>query len=611
MRSGADLLRWILLIALVATVPVGAAQGAEEEGAGAAEERRPRPSIFRRPGASPAPEQAEQPARPSTRRPGQAEAPAEPLPPPLPVPEYEFVGVPDRWRIVESLGVNEKVWDPYNQNTLKADRPIFGTQDWFFNLNIISDTTFEPRRIPTPVGGGVTEGRGSLDIFGREEQLSVVENLILSTSIIQGDTVFRPPDYEFRFTGVGNYNYTEAQVNGLLRADPSRGDERTDWHFGVQELFLDKHLWNKSDRYDFDSLRVGIQPFISDFRGFLFQDNQLGARLFGTFRNNRLQYNLAYFRRLEKETNSGLNKWADVRDDDIVFANLYYQDFPVLGFTQQATVVWNHNTEGDDGVHYNKNGFLERPAPIGDARGHEYDVVYLGLNGDGHFDRLNLTYAVYYALGRDNHQPIASRATDIDAWFAAAEASIDYDWWRFKLFGLFSSGDDDPFDDEARGFDAIFENPQFAGADTSFWQRQAIPFIFGGGVVLSSRNALIPSLRTSKEEGQSNFVNPGLIMAGVGADFDILPELRLVANASWLSFHDTSSLRVLRVQEEIGKEIGWDLSAAIIYRPLFTENIVLRVAGAFLLPGEGMKDIYDARNRFPFYSVLANVILTY
>ena len=44
---------------------------------------------------------------------------------------------------------------------------------------------------------------------------------------------------------------------------------------------------------DFDSLRIGIQPFSSDFRGFLFQDNQLGVRLFGTRDNNRWQYNLA------------------------------------------------------------------------------------------------------------------------------------------------------------------------------------------------------------------------------------------------------------------------------------------------------------------------------
>jgi hypothetical protein len=50
----------------------------------------------------------------------------------------------------------------------------------------------------------------------------------------------------------------------------------------VQEAFLDYHIRNVSDRYDFDSVRVGIQPFSTDFRGFLFQDNQLGVRCSAT-----------------------------------------------------------------------------------------------------------------------------------------------------------------------------------------------------------------------------------------------------------------------------------------------------------------------------------------
>jgi len=51
---------------------------------------------------------------------------------------------------VEALGVNERLYDPYDQNTLKADRPILGTQDVFFNLSAINDFTVEPRRLPTP-----------------------------------------------------------------------------------------------------------------------------------------------------------------------------------------------------------------------------------------------------------------------------------------------------------------------------------------------------------------------------------------------------------------------------------------------------------------------------
>ena len=97
-----------------------------------------------------------------------------------------------------------------------------------------------------------------------------------------------------------------------------------------------------------------------------------------------------------------------------------------------------------------------------------------------------------------------------------------------------------------------------------------------------------------------------------GADFDILPELRLIANASWLTFDDTSSLRVLRNQGPIDKEIGYDVSAGLVYRPLFIQNIVFRLSGAVLFPEDGMKQLFnDDAQRFPFYSVLANLILTY
>ena len=56
------------------------------------------------------------------------------------------------------------------------------------------------------------------------------------------------------------------------------------------------------------------------------------------------------------------------------------------------------------------------------------------------------------------------------------------------------------------------------------------------------------SLRSSKEEGQSNFNNPGTVFIGAGADFDLTPEFRISANANHLWFADTSSLQALRTE---------------------------------------------------------------
>ena len=528
-----------------------------------------------------------------------------------PQPYHEnFLPVDDRWRLAADLAlVPEHPFNAYGRNVYKGDRPIYG-DDWFLNFSLISDTVIEHRRIPTPVAPQTPAGAGRLDVVASDDlQQTINQNIIVAIVAYQGDTVFRPPDYEFRFTPVFNVNRTELNANRALFIDPSRGDARTDGHLGIQELFIDKHLRNVSSRYDFDSLRVGIQPFSSDFRGFLYQDLQPGVRLFGNRDNNRYQYNLAWFRRLEKDTNSGLNNVdAPLRKDDIYLFNAYAQDFPVLGFFSQATWVYNHNREGDAGNFYDRNGFLQRPASIGLEKPRNYRVHYLGLSGDGHFDRLNLTFSMYHATGRQSRSILVDRETDIRAGFIASEFSVDFDWIRVRGSALYASGDNDPFDDTETGFDAIFENPIFAGADTSFFIRQGVPNLAGGGVTLSTRNGVLNNLRSSKEHGQSNFTNPGIKLLGVGADFDITPTFRISANLNRLWFDTTEVLEVVRNQGSIDDDIGWDLSLATIYRPFFTQNLVLRVSYALLAPGQGYKDLFGPGTN---HSFLLNFIATF
>jgi hypothetical protein len=571
---------------------------------------------------------AEYPDADDRRSPGrQPPAPAidavvnpEALPPPQPFEEGINMPVPDRWRILDALGRGENPLDPYNTNTLKADKPVFG-DDWFINVGAISDNIYEPARVPTGIGAQYTARPGEDNTFGRYGRTLISTTDILELSLIKGDTAFKPPDLEIRITPAFNFNYTTAGELGVLNVNPAKGQTRADNFLGLQEGFVDYHIRNVSEYYDFDSVRVGIQPFNADFRGFLFQDNQLGFRLFGDRDANRWQYNIAYFQLLEKDTNSGLNDLGKaVRQDGIFVANLYRQDFPVPGFTSQAIDLFNWNREGDQ-FYYNNNGFLVRPAQIGDDRGYDYNVNYLGYNGDGHFGRVNLTVSSYWEYGHVTHNQFGTAGNDgaiVSGFFAAAEPSIDFDWIRLRASGLIASGADNPQSGHLGGFDAPFENPQFAGADTSYWIRQSIPLIAGGGVSLNSGNGVLADLRASKGEGQSNFANPGVILAGVGGDFDVLPELRLSTNFNHLDFYNTTSLEFLRHQAGIPNDIGWDLSMALTYRPLFSQNIVFRLSGAILVPGDGLRALFQTDNggslfgtQNLLYSVMANVILTY
>jgi len=521
-------------------------------------------------------------------------------------------GLPDRWRIAQTLGLKENLLDPYQgQNRLKGDVPVFG-EDWFLALIGVSDTVIEPRQFPLPVGGPVSARPGALDTFGDGKQQVFSQTFALETVLYQGATVFKPPDYEFRFTPAFNISHVELEERGLLKAAADAPRYRTEGVLGIQAAFIDKHLRNVSSRYDFDSLRVGVQPFTADFRGFLLNDSVFGARLFGIRDNNRIQYNLGWFRRIEKDTNSGLNHLIErglgaLRDDQVLAANIYYQDWPRLGFTVQGTIVHNRNREGDKSL-YDDNGFIQRPSSIGLERAYDYDVTYIGTSGDGHLGTFNLSASAYLALGKTDRGLFVERAQDVRAGFFAAELSKNFSWIRARASLAFGSGDSDPFDDRGEGFDAIFENPLFAGADTSFWIREPLPLIGGGRVALSGRNGMLNSLRSSKEFGQSNFNNPGLRLVGVGVDLDLTPTLRVSGSVNYLAFDDTATLQVARAQADVDREIGTDVSIAIIWRPLAIQNVVGRLSVATLLPAAGYKDLFHDRAA---YAVLGNVVLTY
>jgi hypothetical protein len=533
-------------------------------------------------------------------------------PPPDAFPTNELP-VPDRWRLAADLAlVTPHRLDPYNQNTLKGDRPLKGTTDWFLELNGISDTVVDASSIPSPISSQSTQSPGANDAFGRTQGIALQQTFIAGAALIKGSTAFKPPDFQFVLSVAFNFNYTTAPERRILNVNPTYGLTRTAGFIGLQEAFVEKHLRNVSDRYDFDSVRVGIQPFNADFRGFLFQDDNLGVRFFGDRDGNRWQYNLAFFARLDKEANSGLNDLLKpLRKDYILLGNLYRQDFPIPGITSQVTVAYNFNREGGDVV-FNDNGFPVIPALIGNDRARDYDVVYLGYNTDGHIGRLNLTTSSYLALGQDRNNIFTNKPSDIRAYFFAAEPSVDFDWLRIRLSGLYASGNHNPRGGTEGGFDAILQNPQFAGADTSYFISQSLPFVGGGAVGLNGPNGLLLDLRSSKDEGQSNFNNPGTALVGVGADADVLPQLRISGNINHVWFASTAVLEALRQQGSISNDLGWDYSISTIWRPRMTQNIIFRLSGAIFAPDRGFNNLLTSVGRdSAYYSILFNTVLAF
>ena len=356
----------------------------------------------------------------------------------------------------------------------------------------------------------------------------------------------------------------------------------------MQEAFVEVHLRDLSVNYDFMAMRAGNQTFNSDFRGFIFNDTNLGLRWFGNAANNHFQYNLTLFDMREKDTYSELNTF-DERSQRVLVANLYRQDFLWKGYTAQVSF---HANWDDAGTHYDRSGNIVRPAPIGTVREHGVEAYYLGWAGDGHIGPLNLTHAFYQVYGHDDFNGLAGRPVDINAQMAALELSYDRDWIRYKASFFYASGDDNAEDGQAKGFDTIFDNPNFTGGPFSFWSRQG--FNLGAtSVNLKQRGSLVPDLRTSKSEGQANFVNPGIYIFGVGTEIELLPKLRTFINANYLRFVETDPLKTALLTDKVDREVGFDLSIGFQYRPLLTDNIIISAGFGTLLPGRGYKDIYQ------------------
>lgn len=537
----------------------------------------------------------------------------------------------DRWRIgfpEWNRIVKGNIFNPYRQNVLKGDYPVIG-QHTFLVLNFESETFVMTRRLPVP--SDVNSVRpGQSEFFGRGEQFINNQKVILSAELFHGDTAFKPADFRLKFTPVFNINYVLTRENGLINRDVRKGTTRVDTHFGMQEAFFEVRLGDTprvipflrgrgsrgghSPFFDTTSLRVGIQQFNSDFRGLIFDDFNLGARLFGNFRDNKWNFNAAFFHMLEKDTNSGLNTF-DLRDQRVYIANLYRQDFIKPGYTTQISVHYN---DDQPSVKYDQNNFLVRPTSVGQVRPHSVKAGYFGWTGNGHFRRININHAFYQVIGRDSFNPIAGRSTRINAQMAALELSMDRDWQRFKVSGFFSSGDGNTRDGTARGFDSILDNQVFAGFENSFWNSQEIR-LTRAGVALTTQNSLIPSLRSSKTQGQANFVNPGIIVANIQYEAEVKPKLRLALNLNYLRFHRTEVLKDLVFQRHVGSNIGIDYGAGIMFRPLLSENMIIKAGVNFMHPLDGFKDIFNSncsglgcgQGSKLLYSVYSKVIFTF
>ena len=437
----------------------------------------------------------------------------------LPSPVRRFARV-SRWQMIDAYGIQvprKSILDPYNQNPLKGDMPIVGNNLFMvWTLLTIPTVTASSQGNTTPQSNN---------------------KIITALEFFHGDTVFKPKDWSIKSSFQSVVNRGNNQLNDIALLD----------------LFGEVKLGDISPWYDFIATRGGIQPFNSDFNGFIFKDINLGVHLFGEMQQNRYQWSMAYFNQRKKSPGKGLT--FDAADQQVGIANWIIEDFINPGFNTVFS------------FHLNR----DRSNPLQDL-----DAYYLGFASDGRLGRMEFNPSLYYAFGTISPKTSLSNSS-ISALFGGLEWAYPRNFLTYRGAVFLASGDSDPEDDTATGFDSIFDNINLFGGVNSF--------VVGGNDFLTRNNSFFPAGRSTN---QANFVNPGVLLVNAGLDAVLTPKTFLESNYTMWRFMKAS---MLDLNPPLSNAIGHELNMALAYRPFLNENIVIKAGGGIFFPLSGGKQL--------------------
>jgi hypothetical protein len=173
-----------------------------------------------------------------------------------------------------------------------------------------------------------------------------------------------------------------------------------------------------------------------------------------------------------------------------------------------------------------------------------------------------------------------------------------------RLALAYASGDRDPTDRHANGFDSVFDNLAFGGGQFSYLFGEKIQL---GNTTVFRGNSIFPSLRGANATSQ--FVNPGAVAINAGVDLFLTPKLLAEANVNHVRFDDTSSLEGLLRRARVSHDVGYELNGGVTYRPFLNEQVILFFGGAVFVPGQAIRDTFGTEKAV--YKTIARLVLVF
>ena len=183
----------------------------------------------------------------------------------------------------------------------------------------------------------------------------------------------------------------------------------------------------------------------------------------------------------------------------------------------------------------------------------------------GTSDDLNLTNSYYFAFGTTRLTRSRIRPVDIRAHMAAVEASMDYNWLRYRASFFYASGDKNPTDDKANGFDAILDDPNFVGGQFSYWNRNGIRLV-STDVGLVQRKQPSAESEFEQDRGPGEFCKSRHLYIQRRMDAEVTQTVKAIFNANYLRFDGHAPLEYVLFDPRVRHEIGYDLSLGVVYQ---------------------------------------------
>ena len=392
-------------------------------------------------------------------------------------------------------------------------------------------------------------------------------------TIVRGE-LFDPDRWKLNLA-IGGYALLDRGSVPLENNFYRREDDDEETDLALEESWLQVAVNKKFGI----NIRAGIQDYKSDLIGSIYSDTDLGVRVTGTYKG--IDWSLYGTNRLENDLLSDFNQITSFRDQQVYIAHLQFN----IGKTiVKPSIHFNIDEEGDHG-----RGRVGREEDV--------ETFYVGFTTYGPIGPVNLLTGFYGVFGdQDNVSLVGAiplRDQNVRAFVGYFDVS--YPVLNGKITphtGVFyASGDNDPFDGDATGFDAISDHVDVWGSN-GFMIGDRVSLGALGGRTVMRHDSPYTSLRDT--DANSNFVNPGAVAVNIGLNTKPFDKLSLDTNFTQFWWRETDSLEAilgaLGIPDNLGNTLGFELNMETSYK--LTDKLNVNASGTIYKTNQDLRNVY-------------------